>query len=96
MKGKLKRLTKTLSPQAVAGCLDVLCKAHAQIAPVDANLADEIRGAIETVMEACNSFEKVEENVELAATNDGDQFKQVNAEIIEDIFTGEVLYRGLK
>lgn len=76
--------------------MDVLCKAHAQIAPVDANLAEEIRGAIEAVMEACNSNEKVEENVELTPTNDGDQFKQVNAEIIEDIFTGEVLYRGIK
>lgn len=96
MKGTLKRTSKMLSPQAVTGCLDVLCKAYAQVAPVDANLAKEITQAIETIMEACNTPEKQEENVELTSKNDAEQFKQLNSEVIEDIFTGEILYKGLK
>ena len=96
MKGTLKRKNKMLSPQAVTGCLDVLCKAYAQIAPVDANLANEITLAIDTIMQACNTEEKVEENVELASKNDAEHFEQLNSEVIEDIFTGEILYKGLK
>jgi tellurite resistance protein len=96
MNGNMNPTNKTLSPQAIAGCLDVLCKAHAQIAPADANLAEEIREAIETIMEACNSIEKEEENVEMSKENKADQFKQTHTEIIEDLFTGEILYRGIK
>jgi len=96
IKDKMKRTDKTLSPQLIAGCLDVLCKAHAQIAPADANLAEEIREAIETIMEAWNSIEKVEENVGMSKKNKADQFQQAHTEIIEDLFTGEILYRGIK
>ena len=97
MKGVVKRKEKILSPAAVAGCLDVLCRAYAQIAPVDAILADQINEAIGTIMEACNS-----EDPHLASAAEEkqvikkQQFKEVRADIIEDIFTGEVLYRGIK
>ena len=96
MKGKLKRKSKILSPQAITGCLDVLVKAHAQIALHDANLAEEITEAIGTIMQACNRVENVEEDVDVQSEKDTDQFKQMHSEIIEDIFTGEILYKGLK
>ena len=96
MQGKLKRTHKILSPQAITGCLDVLCKAHAHIAPCDENLAEEITKAIGTIMEACNTNITAEENVDFQSKNETEHFKQMQTEIIQDIFTGEILYRGLK
>ncbi len=91
MKGIVRRKDKILPPSAIAGCLDVLCKAYAQIAPVDAILAGQINEAIETIMDACNS-----EDPDSTSKPGEQQFQQNRGDIIEDIFTGEVLYRGLK
>ena len=91
MKGIVKRKDKILPPSAIAGCLDVLCKAYAQIAPVDAILAGQINDAIESIMEACNS-----EDSESITSPGEQQPKPLRNDIIEDIFTGEILYRGLK
>lgn len=96
MKGIVIRKDKILPSSAVAGCLDVLCKAYAQIAPVDANLAVQINEAIETIMEACNSMDRREQGPELRSYPEERQPKKPRTDIIEDIFTGEILYRGLK
>lgn len=92
MKGIVRRKDKILPPSAIAGCLDVLCKAYAQIAPIDAILAGQINEAIETIMDACKSDDELDSTVKPGEK----QFKQGPCDIIEDIFTGEVLYRGVK
>lgn len=96
MKGLVKRKDKILPSSAIAGCLDVLCKAYAQIAPNDAILAAQINEAIETIMTACNSTDEGKEGPELPTCSQESQCKELQADIIEDIFTGEVLYRGIK
>lgn len=85
-----------LSQHAITGCLDVLCKAHAQIAPVDDNLAEEISNAIETIMQAYNTDELPAEDLDVIQAKGGESSKLINMETIVDIFTGEILYKGLK
>ena len=87
---------KKLQYDVIFSCLDVLSRANATVVGSDPKLAADIANAIESLSCALQMAEKTEDVQEYRKKNTVSKYLNERDEVIVDVLTNEILYKGIK
>ena len=74
--------------------LDILCRAGAAVVKTNPELSNEIITVTERLMMACNTASERTEEYYDEFNNTSTRFKKIEEDIITDLFSNELLYKG--